>query len=493
VTVRERLIRTGSFIRGELVTTLRQPRLLLALVLGPFLVLFVFGLGYEDRLPTLATLVVGADEDQLTRQVDDYIRRAEPAEIDYEGTTSDRDAALRRLRDGGIDLVIALPEGALDSIGASEQAVIEVHQRSLDPITYYQVVIAAEFAINEINDDILEQVLSEAQDQTDGVEEQLAMAREELDAIRAAIGEQDVALVQTTAGQLAERFTELATTLESGGGFVSQLGFGGDLDEVVTTLRQGAEQLEALTRIDAITELDDAAVTLAEVDDVVTFVRGIDPAVAARPFDAEMHSATPVAVTLDRFYAPGLIALMLQHLGITFAALSLVREREAGTLDMLRVAPVTTGERLAGKSLAFLLLGGITAVALTVLSVVAFDVPLPADWLGYTLIIALTLLASLGIGYLVASVSRTHSQAVQYCMLLLLTAIFFSGLFMPLERIGMPVEAVSWLLPATYGFVGLQHLMLLLRPAPTELFLGLVAIAVVTFGLARILLPRRMA
>jgi ABC-2 type transport system permease protein len=336
-------------------------------------------------------------------------------------------------------------------------------------------------------------VLSEAQAQTEGVEEQLDMAREELDAIRAAIDEQDVAFVQGTAGQLAERFTDLATTLESGGGFVSQLGFGGELEDVVTTLRQGAEQLEALTRIDAIGELDDAAATLAELDEVVTFIRGIDPAVAVRPFEAEMFSATPVAVTLDRFYAPGLIALMLQHLGITFAALSLVRERESGTLDMLRISPVTTGERLAGKSLAFLLLGGITAVALTALSVLAFDVPLPSDWLGYTLIIALTLLASLGIGYLVASVSKTDSQAVQYCMLLLLTAIFFSGLFMPLERIGMPVEIVSWMLPATYGFVGLQHLMLLLRPAPAELYLGLAVIAVVTFGLARILLPRRMA
>lgn len=491
--MRERLIRTGSFVRGELVSTLRQPRLLLALVLGPFLVLFVFGLGYEDELPALTTVVVGADEDELTEQVDDYIRREEPEQIVYEGTTADADDAFQRLRDGDIDLVIVLPEGALESISASEQATIQVHQRSLDPVTYYQVVIAAEFAINEINDDILERVLIEAQDQTEGVDEQLAQAREDLDAIRAAIDEQDVAFVQATAGRLATQFTELATTLESGGGFVAQLGFGGELDDAVVTLRRGAEQLDALTRIDAIGELDDAAVTLAEVDEVVTFVRGIDPAVAVRPFDAELYNATPVAVTLDRFYAPGLIALMLQHLGITFAALSLVREREAGTLDMLRIAPVTTGERLAGKSLAFILLGGLTAVALTALSVLAFDVPLPADWLGYTLLITLTLLASLGIGYLVASVSKTDSQAVQYCMLLLLTAIFFTGLFMPLERIGMPVEIVSWLLPATYGFLGLQHLMLLLRPAPTELFLGLAAIAVVTFVLARLLLARRVA
>jgi hypothetical protein len=55
------------------------------------------------------------------------------------------------------------------------------------------------------------------------------------------------------------------------------------------------------------------------------------------------------------------------------------------------------------------------------------------------------------------------------------------------------VEIVSWLLPATYGFLGLQHLMLLLQPAPSELYLGLLAISIVTFGLARVLLPRRLA
>jgi ABC-2 type transport system permease protein len=154
---------------------------------------------------------------------------------------------------------------------------------------------------------------------------------------------------------------------------------------------------------------------------------------------------------------------------------------------------VTTGERLAGKSAAFLLLGGVMAVVLTALVVVVFEVPAPVDWLVFSGLVALTLLASLGIGYLIASVSATDSQAVQFSMLLLLAAIFFSGLFMPLDRIGMPVEIVSWLLPATYLFVGLQQLMLLAMPADLLLFAGLTAITIVTFTAARVLLPRRAA
>jgi ABC-2 type transport system permease protein len=90
-------------------------------------------------------------------------------------------------------------------------------------------------------------------------------------------------------------------------------------------------------------------------------------------------------------------------------------------------------------------------------------------------------------------VSETDSQTVQLSMLLLLTAIFFSGLFMPLERIEMPVQLVSWLMPATYAFEGSQDLMLLGQPTRWTLYAGLGVITVVTFALARLLLPRRAA
>jgi ABC-2 type transport system permease protein len=484
---------TGAFARAELVSTLRQPRLLLVLVLGPFLVLFLFGLGYEHDLPTLTTLVVGAD-DEITEEIDDFIRTEEPAGIDYAGTTADLDAALAQLRADEVDLVVVLPEQPMDELGRSERATIEIHQRSLDPVTFSQIAVAADSAVNQINDAIVERFLAGAQEQTDGVEDDLDEAREQLDRVRAAVDDADLAVVQRTAGQLAGQLDGLADQLASGAGIASQLGLGGDqMDDTISRLRDGAAQLEQLSRIDGAARRDEAADTLAQIDEAVTQLRGIDPAVAVRPFESQVVSQTPQSVTLDRFFAPGLLALMLQHLGITFAALALVRERQTGTIQLLQVAPVTTGQRLAGKTLAFLLLGGAAAAVLTALLVVAFDVPLPSDWVSFTLLMALALLASLGIGYLVAAVSDTDSQAVQLSMLLLLTAIFFSGLFMPLDRIGMPVELVSWMMPATYAFEGAQDLMLLGQGTRPWLFVGLAGIAVVTFAAALLLLPRRTA
>jgi ABC-2 type transport system permease protein len=490
--VRSALLPVGAFFRGEIVATVRQPRLLLTLVVGPFLVLFVFGLGYEEQLPTLSTLVV-ASEGELTDRVEAYIGDDPPVEIDYRGTTEDEEQALEALRAGQIDLVIVLPDDAAETIGRDERAVIEIHQRSLDPVTFTQIAVASTSAISEINDQVLEEALRSAQQGTQEYADRLTETREQLDRLRAAVRDADILQVQRTADQLAPQLDGLADTLEAAAGPASLFRFDDDLEQLLDAMRNGARQLERLSSIDGVGGLDEARASLAELDEILTAVQAVDPAVAVRPFAAEVISQTPVPVTLDRFYAPGLVALMIQHLGITFAALALVRERRTGTLEMLRVAPVSTRQRLAGKSAAFLLLGGVMAVVLTALIVVVFEVPAPVDWLAFAGLVVLTLLASLGIGYVIASVSATDSQAVQFSMLLLLAAIFFSGLFMPLDRIGMPVEILSWFLPATYLFAGLQRLMLLALPAGTLLFVGLAAIMVVTFTVAGLLLPRRSA
>jgi ABC-2 type transport system permease protein len=485
---------TGAFARAELVSTLRQPRLLVVLVLGPFLVLFLFGLGYEHELPDLATIVVGGEEDEITAEVDEFIRTEEPAGIDYRGTTADEEAALDQLRADEVDLVVILPDRPMDEIGQSERATIEIHQRSLDPVTFSQIYVAADQAVAQINDAIVERFLGAAQEQSAGVDQQITDAREQLAEIREAVSDDDIRALQRTASQVADQLDSLADQFEASSGVIGQFGLrSGQVDDTVQRLRDASRQLDQLSQVDGVGQLDEAQATLDDIDETISQLRTIDPAIVVRPFEAQVVAQTPVPVTLDRFYAPGLLALMLQHLGVTFAALALVRERQTGMVKLLHASPVTTGERLAGKTIAFLLLGGGTAAVLTALLVLAFDVPLPTDWAAFVALLALTLLASLGIGYLIAALSETDSQTVQLSMLLLLTAIFFSGLFMPLERIEMPVQLVSWLMPATYAFEGSQDLMLLGQPTRWTLYAGLGVITVVTFALARLLLPRRAA
>lgn len=482
--MRRSVVATFAFVRAELVGTLRQPRLLVMLVLGPFLVLLVFGLGYERELPTLSTLVVGGESD-LVDEVDAFVREEEPAGIDYRGSSDDREAALAQLRSGEVDLVVVLPDRALDSIGEGERAVIEVHERSLDPVTASQIFVAADSAVAQINDRVLEQVVDTTQERTAGLGEDVAEAREQLDRVRSSVDADDLEAAQRTADQLAPRMEALAETLGRGVSVAQALGLSDRVDELQAALRDGASVLNDLAAIDApAARLDELSDGLGELEEALGQLQDVEAAVVVRPFEADVISATPVEMTLDRFYAPGLVALMLQHVALTFAALALVRERRAGTTELLGVAPIGIGERLAGKAIAFVLLGAATAAALVALIVSYFGVPLPSDWLGFSGLLLLTLFASLGYGFLVAAVSDSESQAVQFSMLFLLAAIFFSGLFLPLDRIGMPAEVITWLMPATYAFVGLQETMLLQQSAPPVLFGGLAAIAVVTTALA---------
>lgn len=440
-----RLARVLAFARNDLVVLLRQPRLLLVLVLAPFLLLFVFGLGFDRELPALATMVVGGDG-ELVDRVDAYIRETEPHSLDYLGTTDDEDAALDELESGEIDLVVVLPDDAMRTVEQGERAVIRIHQRGLDPVTRDQISVAATVAVHEINDEILRRVVEDAQQQTRGIQDELA----------------------------------------TGG-----LGFGDRAEEYVTSLRSGAELLRTLSDEDSSARLDETATALADLEEAVEQLSRAEPGLIVRPFTQEVTTITPVEFTLDRFYAPGLVALMLQHLAITFAALSLVRERDHGTLEILRVAPATLQDRLLGKGLAFLVTGAVVAAALTALIIPVFGIPPPASWPAFTAVLALVLVASVGYGYLVAAMSKSHSQAVQYSMLFFLASIFFAGLFMPLEQILFPVVILSWLLPATHAFKGLQDLMLLQRPLDTSVLLYLALMVVVVLPIAAILLRRQ--
>ena len=147
------------------------------------------------------------------------------------------------------------------------------------------------------------------------------------------------------------------------------------------------------------------------------------------------------------FYAPGVLALLLQHIAITLAALSMVRERLLGTLELFRVSPVSPTEILSGKYSSFLIfLGVISAFLLLLMSNglsiggfgLSLGVPILGDWLLLVVTIAFLIFASVGLGFIIASVSRSESQAVQLSMLVLLTSVFFSGFFLRLETLWPP-------------------------------------------------------
>jgi ABC-2 type transport system permease protein len=161
-------------------------------------------------------------------------------------------------------------------------------------------------------------------------------------------------------------------------------------------------------------------------------------------------------------------------------ALALVRERTSGIMEVFRVAPVNAWEIIAGKVIAYVLIGGSIA-AITVGPVVGgLHIPMLGDPTAIAAAIALLLLASLGIGLVIAVVSDSERQAVQLSLLLLLASVFFSGFVIAISEFSEPVRAAAYLLPVTSAIGLLQDLMLRGVAAEAWRFAILGAIAVVT-------------
>ena len=232
---------------------------------------------------------------------------------------------------------------------------------------------------------------------------------------------------------------------------------------------------------------------LKSIESQLNEVAQLDSSVLFSPFRSTTRGLSRKQPKLADYFTPSVIILLLQHLAVTFSALSIVRELKAGTAELLRISPLAPLEMLVGKYLGYFLIGVFITSFLTVLVIYLLRVPMLGSWISYALLIAAVLYASLGIGFVLSLLAQTESQAVQYSMMVLLVSIFFTGFLMSLKMLWGPVRAVSWALPATYGIEMLQNVMLRGTEPDLKMLLGLSGCGAILFVIASRLLRKRMA
>jgi ABC-2 type transport system permease protein len=186
----------------------------------------------------------------------------------------------------------------------------------------------------------------------------------------------------------------------------------------------------------------------------------IPPEVIAAPTRAELVNVAPTEPTVVSYFGPAVLALVLQHMAVTLVALSLVRERTSGMIELFRVSPLTTIELVTGKVVAF----GVMAAGIGVATVVLLrwlGVPELGDPVYLVGVFGLLLLASLGLGLFIAVASDSERQAVQLSLLVLLASVFFSGFVLSVDEFSPLLRGVAYLLPVTHGIRLAQDVMLL--------------------------------
>lgn len=160
------------------------------------------------------------------------------------------------------------------------------------------------------------------------------------------------------------------------------------------------------------------------------------------------------------FMVPGLLAVVLQMLTMMLTAVSIVRERELGTLELLVATPIRKSELMLGKILPYVVLGYVDITLALLLAAYWFKVPIHGSLAllyGLALVFYMT---SLGQGILISTVSRNQRQAMQAAFFAFLPAILLSGFMFPREGMPVVIQWVGYAIPLTYFLVIVRGIIL---------------------------------
>ena len=257
------VLRLLALVGKELVEVLRRPGALVSLVFGPFLIMAVFGLGYNGQYRPLETVVVVPPNSGLSTDVKTYQDLAGNG-LHIAAVVPDLAAAQPGLAEGRTDVIVVAPADAEARFQAGQQSTIQVIVNSVNPVQANYAGFLASNLSYAVNQAIIAKAVA--------------------------------------AGE-------------------------------------------------------------ASVIEAAPSAKPIPPEVIAAPTHADIQNVAPSEPQVLAFYGPAVLALILQHLAVTLVALSLVRERTSGVIELFRVAPVNAWEVLAGKVIAFLLIGGVIAFA----------------------------------------------------------------------------------------------------------------------------------
>ena len=158
---------------------------------------------------------------------------------------------------------------------------------------------------------------------------------------------------------------------------------------------------------------------------------------------------------------PGSMAIILMLIGALLTALVVARELERGTMEALLATPIGRFELLLGKIVPYFLLGMGSMILSTLVAVLIFGVPFRGSFLVLTAISAVFMLASLGQGLLISTVTRNQLVAAQASILsAFLPAFYFSNFVFEVDSMPWPLQIIAWAVLANYYVSSLQTLFL---------------------------------
>jgi ABC-2 type transport system permease protein len=193
------------------------------------------------------------------------------------------------------------------------------------------------------------------------------------------------------------------------------------------------------------------------------------------------------------YMVPGIVVILVTMVTALLTGFSIVREKEAGTLEQLMVTPLKPIHIVVGKAVPFLIIGIAELMLALNFARFWFGVPFRGSWMALLAFSVAYMLSSLGIGIFTSTVARTQQQALFIIWFFLLFFLLLSGFFLPVENMPPWVQKVTLGNPVRW-FMHVLREMFLKGSGFAELWregLAMLAIGFAVFGLSLVKFNRQ--
>lgn len=161
------------------------------------------------------------------------------------------------------------------------------------------------------------------------------------------------------------------------------------------------------------------------------------------------------------FLVPGAIAIVMTMIGTLLTALVIAREWERGTMEAMMATPISMAEFIASKVVPYFLLALVSMSLCTVLAVTVFGVPFRGSVPALFAISAAFLMPALGLGLFISAATKNQFVASQLALITaFLPTFMLSGFLFEISSMPVPIQAVTYLVPARYLIPSLQTVFL---------------------------------
>jgi ABC-2 type transport system permease protein len=141
--------------------------------------------------------------------------------------------------------------------------------------------------------------------------------------------------------------------------------------------------------------------------------------------------------------------------------LSIVREKEVGTMEQVRMSPVGPLSYVIGKTMPYLIVSLVSAFGIVALSMLLFDLPMRGAWAALFVAISIFLVGALAFGVLISTIAQTQQVAFQVALLTsYLPTLMLSGFIFPISSMPAVLQAITYAVPARYFLIALRGIVL---------------------------------